>query len=164
MGWAQCGITTFIVTFGLLLNTSVLRADFIVGPPPWSNTSIQSTGGITYFSHTATLDVCDRTFTTYQGRSGTNLSMYAAETQGEICPLCFGCTYVENGAAVFGSLAPGDYALYLYTPDDFGGPGPVLRSISHFQIPPDLVPTLKISNGPNANQVLIEVTGHRWAN
>jgi hypothetical protein len=157
------GIRFLLLSCGLFLLPPLSHAQFVVGPPPWSSTSIQTTGGITYFSHTATLDLCDYTTTTYQGRSGTNLSMYAAEMQGQICPDCFGCTYAEDGVAVFGSLPPGRYALYLYAPS-FASPTPSLYWVAYFQVPSDPVPTLKISNGPNANQVTIQVTGHPLAN
>jgi hypothetical protein len=125
---------------------------------------VQTTGGVTYFSHTATLDICNYTVATNQGLYDNIISMYAAEMQGQICPDCFGCTHVENGVNVLGALAPGDYALKLYTPDYFGGPGPILHQTYRFTVPTDSGPTLRISNGPNADQVTVEVNGHPLAN
>ncbi len=148
----------------LCLLTSQSQADYISGPPQWS-ASIQTTGGITYFVHSSTLDVCFSNDGYLQGRTDNTLNLYAAETQGEICPDCFGCTYEENGAIVLGALSPGDYTLMEWTPK-FRSPNPPyqLNHVYTFQVPGALENTLVCAPGTNANQMVVKVTGHPWAN
>ncbi len=138
-----------------------LFAQIVVGPPPWTSTSIQSTGGITYFVHSARVHDCNWIETGPVTRAGTNLSLTVSEMQGWICPECFDCFHTETHGTVLGSLGGGAYRLSIYTANQFGGP-PELFLIRHFEVPTETGPTLVASR--DAGGVQIEVRGVTAAN
>ena len=89
----------------------------VVGPPTWTSTSIQSTGGITYFINAATLPICDYHKFGPVTIVGTNLSMSVTRMKGSICPFCLDCNYSVTQLTVLGQLPGGAYRLHLYTLD-----------------------------------------------
>ena len=82
-----------------------------VGPPTWPDTRFQTAGGITYFTHTSWLPVCNRLAVGPVARSGTNLTQtITQENWTGICVDCV-CYSIETHVTVLGALPPGDYAL-----------------------------------------------------
>src|SRR3954470_7331518 len=87
----------------------IAQSGFVVGPPSWSSTSIQTTGGITYFTHSATLPDCDWITATAAPAVGTNITLNATEMQSFLCTDCFDCFHTETHVTVLGQLPPGKY-------------------------------------------------------
>lgn len=80
----------------LVSSQACLDAQITVpGPPPLTSISIQTTGGITYLLHSATVDDCNWIQTEPVSGSDTNLSVTIAELRGEFCPL-FCCRPAPN--------------------------------------------------------------------
>jgi hypothetical protein len=86
------------------------------GPPPWTNTVIQTVGGITYFVHTSyPVSNCHRIGSGPVLHS-PNLSQFIAEDVAD--QFCVPSTYhAETHVSVLGALAPGNYFFYTSTWD-----------------------------------------------
>ena len=113
-----------------------------VGPPPWTNTMIQTVGGVTYFTASATLAACDGVISEPLLRSGTNLvqTFYEGRWTG-ICVACIDCYYNATNVAVLGVLPAGDYLYTILSYPPFGGqPLPFARF--QFSVPSLQTPTL----------------------
>ena len=81
-----------------------------VGPPNWIGVSLQTIGGITYFTHTSSVPICHRVASGPLARSGTNLTQVINEEAWTgPCDPCPGCTHEEIHVSVFGALPSGDY-------------------------------------------------------
>jgi hypothetical protein len=139
-------VRVLIAFAGILLATAIpLRGQFVVGPPPWNCPTIQSTGGITYFTYSAThLNACDWIEIGPVIRVGTNLFLTAMEMRGVICVECIDCFHNETNATVLGSLDPGHYRLSISAPEPFGGALRLIM-IMDFEVPADSGPTLSLS-------------------
>ena len=84
-----------------------------VGPPNITNIRIQTVGGITYFTHTSSAEVCRRVASGPVSRSGTNLFQTINEEEWiGICG-CDLCVHSETHVSIFGALPSGDYFLQL---------------------------------------------------
>ena len=82
-----------------------------VGPPPWPNTLFQTAGGITYFTHTSRLPVCNRVTVGPVTRNGTNLTQTITQEHWTgICVDCV-CYCLETHVTVLGVLPPANYTL-----------------------------------------------------
>ena len=151
------------VAFLLAASPVFVQAQILLGPPSLSSSSIQSTGGITYFVYSATQPLCDWIQASAVTRSGSDFAVTLAEMQGEYCPECFECYYDETDALLFGHLPAGAYHLSVYSPNPFGYPlGTSLLSSMDFTVPASSGPTLVgTSDGDN---VRIDVVGVPGAN
>jgi hypothetical protein len=116
--------------------------------------SIQSTGGITYFVHSALLHDCDWIETGPVTRVGTNLFLSVAEMRGLICTECLTCFHTEANATVLGNLSAGSYRLFISAP--FGGATEPYLSVD-FDVPADSGPMLVLSSDHGV--VKIDVRG-----
>lgn len=116
---------------------SIARADM----------TIQTIGGITYFTHTAALHDCDWIEISPVTRSGTNLTLTVFQRRAEICVACIDCYHTETNTAVLGSLSPGAYQLVVYTPE-WGDPFPPRTSVARFEVSASEGPTITTSRTP----------------
>lgn len=138
-------------------SSSSAQSGFVVGPPAWTSTSIQTTGGITYFTHSATLPDCNWITNSIGPRSGTNLTLTTAEMRGLHCPQCQDCSHTETQVTVLGHLPPGQYRLSCYAPDPLDSTPSVFRLID-FQVPSETGPTLAAA-APEGGAVKIHLRG-----
>src|SRR2546422_468366 len=60
--------------------------------------SVQTTGGITYFTCTTTLPVCEWIEIGPVTRSGFNLTLTMSQKDGGNCVLCIDCYHTDTGA------------------------------------------------------------------
>jgi hypothetical protein len=122
--------------------------------PNWT-TTIQTTGGITYFKYDATVGYCKEIQLSPLTTSDTNLLFRAGEFRySGYCAFCFECeqeTHSEAGVAVLGNLATGSYLLRIaswYLEE--------WSSLS-FQVPPNSGSTLTVT--AEADKTRIAVNG-----
>lgn len=142
-----------LVPVMLLLSSAVLVHGqwSIVGTPPWTATSLQTTGGITYFLHSASLLACNKVETSPIVRSGTDLSLTAAQMSWSgLCVYCYDCYHTQTSATVLGDLTPGSYRLWIYSypfhdPQDPFPPVPSLWQVRDFQVAAETGTTLELS-------------------
>lgn len=139
----------------LALGAASAQTDCSFGPV-WSH-SIQTTGGITYFVYSASLDSCKATHINPITASGTNLSCSAALVpRTESCPdICLDppCCYGETAATVLGNLASDNYRLIIY-----GNPTwPWTTTVHDFQVPESSGSTLTVT--AEADKTRIAVSG-----
>lgn len=132
----------------------------IVGTPPWTSTSIQTTGGITYFLHSATLRACNAVDTTPVARSGTNLSITVAQMAWSgPCGYCYDCYHTQTTATVLGELPAGAYRLFIYSYPFYDPleppPSPSLWQIRDFQAGDQTGATLEFIKDTNAVRVCL---------
>lgn len=120
--------------------------------PNWT-TSIQTTGGITYFNYNATVGYCKEIRLSPLTTADTNLLFRAGEfISSAQCPFCLECeleTHSETGVAVLGNLATGSYLLRIaswYLEE--------WSSLS-FQVPPDSGSTLTVTVETNETRIAV---------
>ena len=155
-------LVTVLITLGSPLISQAQWS--LVGTPPWTSTSVQTTGGITYFLHRATLQACNAVDVSPVVRSGTNLSFTAAQMAwGGPCVACASCYHTQSTATVLGDLPPGAYRLSIYSypfydplePPPF--PAPSLWQVQDFLVPNQTAPTLDLTS--SAHEVLVCLRG-----
>ena len=109
------GASLLGLRYGLEWSSRAQEAWVLVGPPPWTNTVFQTVGGITYFTHTSWVAICHRVTAQPWVRAGTNFYQVVNYEQFTgICAACE-CYAPETHVTVFGALAPGDYALQVWS-------------------------------------------------
>jgi len=100
-----------------------------VGPPTITNTSIQTVGGITYFTHISLVgwgdwDDCRRVSSGPVSRLGTNLYLTINEELWTGVCVCYPCRHSETHVSVLGALPGGTYFLTLSCTEPFAPPRP----------------------------------------
>jgi hypothetical protein len=142
----------------LSLSGRFATGEYPVGPPPLDSLNVQTTGGITYLTTSATLALCDWIQPgPVVPHSSTNLSMSLVEMIGDNCPMCIDCYYRCTNTAVLGCFPPGDYTLALQAIGEFD---PIRMStylVTSFTVPAATGPTLAATHEPS--QLLVQVNG-----
>ena len=112
--------------------------------------SVQTTGGITYFTCTTTLPACEWIEIGPVTRSGFNLTLTMYQKQGEGCVLCIDCYHTDTNTAVLGSLPPGTYQLIIYMSDPLFDwePFPLPYLIMWFEVPASADQTVTATRTP----------------
>jgi hypothetical protein len=88
-----------------------------VGPPSWSQTVFQTTGGVSYFTHISEIPDCSRVASGPVSRTGTNLiQVINHEWWTGACTACV-CYHSEVHVSVLGVLPPGDYVFQVFSWD-----------------------------------------------
>ena len=123
--------------------------------------SVQTVGGITYFTETVTLPVCIRTEIGPVSRIGTNLVLTMTEKRGEVCIFCIDCYNIETSTVVLGSLPPGAYQLTIYSSPYFYPPLPFQDSwIIRFEVPESETKAIAATRTPTGLRLdVVGVTG-----
>jgi len=126
------------------------------GPPVWTSSSVQTTGGITYFTVSASLPACHWVDVGPVERSGNSFSYSAVEMADYPCVACLDCYHTQTNVMVLGTLPPGRYTLTLksFVHNPFEVP-PLLPvwTVSETQVPEDDSRTLTVTQAINEIQV-----------
>jgi len=110
-----------------------------IGPPNITNINFQTVGGITYFTHTSSVEECDRVSSGPVNRSETNLfQTINEEAWTGICGCDF-CLHDETHVSVFGALPSGEYLVQLSST----APQPQPFRWVNFTVPVSDTPTLQ---------------------
>jgi hypothetical protein len=117
---------------------------------------LQTTGGVTYLTLSATMQGDDHLEIGSPSRSGTNISVRFWRVPGWL--LCFDCWHAETNTAVLGTLEPGWYSLWLNL-DTFGLPDPFPFLQMAFEVPDDGGRTLTVTIGDTADERVVCVAG-----
>lgn len=84
-----------------------------IGAPNITNISFQTVGGITYFTHTSSVEWCRRVSSGPVNRSETNLFQTINEEAWTGVCGCEPCIHSETHVSVFGALPSGEYLVQL---------------------------------------------------
>ncbi len=154
------GCAFFWLALGLavLIKIPSLKAQcYPIGRPPWTNVVVQTVGGITYLTQKCWLHDCN----TVRGgpviQSGTNLSQTISAYHCVPCLACFDCYHVVTNVSVLGSLAPGEYRLYVSSEGGF--PPEPWPAMLPFSVPTNASPTLAIMANAPATNFQVQVAG-----
>jgi len=128
-----------------------------IGRPPWTNSVVQTVGGITYLTQECWLHDCNQVAGGPVAQSGTNLSQTISAYHCVPCIACFDCYHVETYVSVLGGLAPGDYRLYVSCEGGFP-PNP-WPSMLPFSVPTNTSSTLTVVADTPATNFQFQVAG-----
>lgn len=136
------GIIATIASLPLLCATA--QAQFLPPRAPWGSASVDTIGGVTYFTFGGKLPNCHWIETGETISVGQSFSLPVWEMVGDICLDCLDCYNLQTNSIVLGKLAPGNYALQA-TYSEFPGipqPGDPVIYQKTFTVPDATQPTL----------------------
>lgn len=150
---AVIAITT--TTFPLLCATA--QAQFLPPTAPWGSTSVDTIGGVTYFTFGGRLPNCHWIETTEPQATGHTFSLSVWEMVGDLCLDCVDCYNLQTNSIVLGKLPPGNYALQA-TSSEFPGipqPGDPVIYQKTFTVPDTIQPTLTVARAGSVIDVTV---------
>jgi len=154
------GAWRLLISFSVACSGAVTHAQeqwVPIGPPFWTNTMIQTVGGVTYFTGSALLPICHRNGLEPVTGSGTNLVLTAnEEVWSGPCAQCV-CYYNETNTSVLGVLPPADYLLTILWNPPGGPPAPFV--LMPFSVPSSRTPTLSSWTDNSAGTFHLAVAG-----